>query len=79
MQACLNDQRSGLTVERLPAYAPELNREEWLRGNLKGGLLANRCEDTIEAMVAVASAGDQPASRDQRLLFGFLAQTGLQI
>jgi hypothetical protein len=48
-----------------------------LTGNLKGGLLAKCCEDAIEAMVAVASAGAQRASRDQRLLFGFLAQTSL--
>lgn len=79
MQAHVLEQRSWLTVERLPAYAPDLNPVEGLWGNLKGRHLANRGDDTIEATVAAASAGVQRVSRDQRLLFGFLAQTGLRI
>ena len=35
-------------MERLPAYAPELNPVEDLWGNVKGTELANRCPDTID-------------------------------
>jgi transposase len=36
MRAWLNCQRSWLVVERLPAYAPELNPTEGLWSSLKG-------------------------------------------
>jgi transposase len=39
--------RSWLRVERLPAYAPELNPVEGLWGNVKATELANRCPDGI--------------------------------
>jgi hypothetical protein len=79
MHAYLDKQRSWLTVERLPAYAPELNPVEGLWGNLKGGPLANRGDDTIEATVDAATAGVRKVRSDQRLLVGFLAHTGLSI
>jgi transposase len=41
MRAWLNTQRSWLVVERLPAYAPELNPVEGLWSNLKAVELAN--------------------------------------
>jgi hypothetical protein len=41
MRAWLGTQRSWLVVERLPAYAPELNPVEGLWSWLKGTLLAN--------------------------------------
>ena len=41
MQAWLNTQRHWLVVERLPAYAPELNPVEGLWSWLKGSQLAN--------------------------------------
>jgi hypothetical protein len=41
MRAHLDSQRHWLTVERLPAYAPELNPVEYLWANLKGTELAN--------------------------------------
>jgi DDE superfamily endonuclease len=79
MQAFLVTQRSWLTVERMPAYAPELNPVEGVWSNLKGGPLANRDDDTIEGTVAVATEGIRQVRSDQRLLFGFLAQTGLTL
>jgi DDE superfamily endonuclease len=39
MRAHLDTQRAWLTVERLPAYAPELNPVEYLWANLKGAEL----------------------------------------
>jgi hypothetical protein len=41
MREYLAQEREWLTVERLPAYAPELNPAEPLFGNVKGGELAN--------------------------------------
>ena len=60
MQAFLRKQRRWLVVERLPAYAPDLNPIEKVGGNLKGTELANYCPDTIdeaEEIVDRASAG----------------------
>jgi len=45
MREYLAQEREWLTVERLPAYAPELNPAEPLFGNVKGGELANHCGD----------------------------------
>ena len=47
MAAFIAEHRHWLRVERLPAYAPELNPAEGLRGNVKGTELANRCPETI--------------------------------
>jgi putative transposase len=47
MHAFLATQHFGLVVERLPAYAPDLNPVEGLWGYLKGTELANLCVDTI--------------------------------
>lgn len=66
-------------VERLPAYAPELNPVEVLWSNLKGGELANRCDDIIDATVAAATTGVERVRSNQQLLFAFLAKSGLSI
>ena len=69
--------RGWLRVERLPAYAPELNPVEGLWGNVKGTELANRCPDTIdEAMQAACNGLDRVAS-DTDLCFALLRHTGL--
>ena len=47
MRAWLNRQRSWLVVERLPAYAPELNPVEGLWSSLKAVELANLCGPTL--------------------------------
>lgn len=66
-----------LQVERLPAYAPDLNPCEGLWANLKGGELVNRAEQTIAQVAEIARGGAQRAANSQQLLFGFLTQTGL--
>jgi hypothetical protein len=53
MRAHLEQQRGWLTVERLPAYAPELNPAKYLWANLKGGELANCTGDTSLRNLAV--------------------------
>lgn len=79
MAAWLATQRHWLQVERLPAYAPELNSVEYLWANLKGVELANFAGDTV---IEVADAAEQGVSRvcdDQQLVWSFLAHTGLTL
>ena len=59
MRAHLDAQRDWLTVERLPAYAPELNPAEYLWANLKGAELANFAGDTLAEVADQAQHGIQ--------------------
>jgi DDE superfamily endonuclease len=79
MRAHLNAQRHWLTVERLPAYAPELNPVEYLWANLKGGALANGGGDTIAEVADHARHGIQRVCDSDSLVVGFLAHTGLSL
>ena len=51
MRAWLSIQRSWLVVERLPAYAPELNTVEGLWSNLKAVELANLTGPTLVEVI----------------------------
>ncbi len=75
----LERQRSWLTIERLPGYAPDLNPAEGLWANIKGTELANRCDLEIADTVAVAEHGISRVRSNQQLLFGFLSQTGFSL
>jgi transposase len=79
MQEFLAKQRTWLQVERLPAYAPDLNPVEGLWANLKGRELANRCEQTIQAVEFYANIGVSRVSRSQDLLFAFLRHAKLAL
>jgi transposase len=79
MQEFLARHIGWLQVERLPAYAPELNPVEGLWANLKGRELANRCEDEIETVDLVARVGARRVRGNQGLLLGFLRHTGLHL
>jgi hypothetical protein len=79
MRAHLHEQRHWLKVERLPAYAPELNPVEYLWANLKGGALANCAGDTIAEVADQAQVGIQRVCDSDSLVVGFLAHTGLSI
>ena len=79
MAAFIASQRSWLTVERLPAYAPELNPVEAFWGNLKGQELANRPCDTLDEVVEATRAGVVRIRRRRSLAFAFLRQTGLRL
>ena len=79
MRAHLAAQRHWLTVERLPAYAPELNPVEYLWANLKGGELANGAGDTIAEVADQAQHGIQRVCDSDSLVVGFLAHTGLSL
>jgi DDE superfamily endonuclease len=77
MRAHLATQRDWLTVERLPAYAPELNPVEGLWANLKGGELANFAGDSLAEVADQAQRGIQRIC--DSLVVGFLAHTGLNL
>ena len=63
MRAWLDTQRDWLQVERLPAYAPELNPVEYLWANLKGVELANFAGDTVVQVATPPSrASTEPAT-----------------
>ena len=72
MQAYLATQTAWLEVERLPAYAPDLNPVEGLWANLKGTELANRCDlDIADTVLAAKLCGDEfpaPTGPDKRFL-----------
>ena len=79
MRRFLATQRHWLVVERLPAYAPDLNPVEGLWACLKGGDLANRCCDTIEEMAEATTAGTERIRRSLDLLFSFLRKARLHL
>ena len=77
MQAYLRAQRSWLTVEPLPGYAPDLNPAELVWGNVKGRELANLCADNLDQVEHELRAGLRRVRRSQTLPFAFLRHTGL--
>ena len=77
MQAYLRAQRSWLTVERLPGYAPDLNPAELVWGNVKGRELANLCADNLGEVEQELRAGLRRVRRSPTLAFAFLRHTGL--
>jgi DDE superfamily endonuclease len=79
MRAHLDTQRDWLTVERLPAYAPELNPAEYLWANLKGAELATFAGDTLAEVADQAQHGIRRVCDSDSLVVGFLAHTGLSL
>jgi len=79
MRAHLTVQGDWLTVEQLPAHAPELNPVEYLRANLKGAELANFSGDSLVEVADQAHHGIQRVCDSDSLVVGFLAHTGLSL
>jgi transposase len=79
MRAWLDSQRDWLTVERLPAYAPELNAVEYLWANLKDVELANLPITTLAEVADATQQGIQRVCERENLVVGFLAHTGLTL
>ena len=77
MTAFLRTQRSWLSVERLPGYAPELNPAEQLWGNVKGQELANQCAENLKEVTAALRKGMARVRRRPNLAFSFLKHAGL--
>jgi DDE superfamily endonuclease len=79
MCAWLETQQDWLQVERMPAYAPELNPVEYLWSNLKGVELANYAGDQLVQVADAAEQGIHRVCDDQQLVWSFLAHTGLTL
>src|SRR5207245_435245 len=77
MTAYLQTQRSWLTVERLPGYAPDLNPTELVWGNVKGQELANLCADNLGEVERAVRTGLRRVRRAPTLAFAFLRHAGL--
>jgi DDE superfamily endonuclease len=75
----LNRQRSWLVVERLPAYAPELNPVEGLWSCLKAVELANLTGPTLAEVIDQAHHGIDRVRRTPHLTYSFLRHTGLSV
>src|SRR5437867_2205442 len=77
MRQYLAQQRSWVTVERLPGYAPELNPVEQIWGNIKHRELANLCPVDILALRGPLRAGFARIRRRPSLAVAFLRHAGL--
>jgi transposase len=72
-------QRAWLHVERLPAYAPDLNPVEQIWGNVKGRDLANLCPTEILALRRPLRCSFARIRRHPDLAVGFLRHAGLTL
>ena len=79
MRAWLNTQRSWLVLERLPAYAPDLNPVEGLWSCLKAVELANLTSPTLAEVIDQAHKGVERVRRTPHLAYSFLRRTGLSV
>jgi transposase len=79
MRSWLATQRSWLVVERLPAYAPELNPVEGLWSSLKAVELANLTSPTLAEILDQAHRGIDRARRTPHLPYSFLRHAGLSV
>jgi DDE superfamily endonuclease len=79
MRAWLETQRSWLVVERLPAYAPELNPVEGLWSSLKAVEPANLATPTLAEVIDQAHKGIERVRRTPHLAYSFLRHAGLSV
>mgnify|MGYP003288013006 CR=1 FL=1 len=79
MRTWLNTQRSWLVVERLPAYAPDLNPVEGVWSSLKAVELANLTLLTLAEVIDQAHRGVERVRRTPHLAYSFLRRTGLLV
>ena len=66
-----------LSAYRFPAYAPELNPQEYQWSSLKRKDLGNYCPPTMEALEKKVRQGCNRMKKNQKLLKGFLKKSGL--
>jgi transposase len=69
--------RSWLTIERLPAYAPELNPVEGMWSWTKGTAVANFCPDGLAPIRQRVRRGRNRLARRSDLIESFLHKAGL--
>ena len=75
----LNSQRFWLVVERLPAYAPELNPVEGQWSSFQAVELANLCGPTLAEVIDQAHRGIERVRQTPHLAYSFLRHTGLSV
>ncbi len=68
-----------IQLERLPAYAPEINPAEYVFGYAKQRELANLCMDTIEEVRTYATRRLKSMQRRPTLIRAFWQQAELAI
>jgi transposase len=68
-----------LTLERLPAYAPELNPVEALWADLKGQASANYAPDTIEELDRHLKGATRGLRRKDHRGLGYIKHAGLML
>ena len=66
-------------VERLPAYAPELNPVEGLWASLKAVELANLTSPTLAEVIGQAHRGIERVRRTPHLAYSFLRHARLSV
>jgi transposase len=79
MAAFVASQRDWLVVERLPAYAPELNPVERVWANLKGQELANLACYGLSGVISAAWQGIERIRAAWHLPYSFLRHAGLSV
>ena len=79
MRTWLSTQRSWLVVQRLPAYAPDLNPVEGLWSSLKAVELANLTSSTLAEVMTQAHRGIDRIRQTPHLAYSFLRHTGLSV
>jgi transposase len=79
MRDWIRTQRQWLVVERLPAYAPELNPVEGLWSSLKAVELANLTSPTLAEAIDQAHEGIERVRRTPHLAYSFLRHAGLSV
>lgn len=71
--------RRRLSVELFPAYAPELNPEEYGWAHLKGHALANYCPDRLDELHRAVLVESDAVRTRKALLRSFIHASGLPI
>jgi transposase len=72
------DAHPEIRVERLPAYAPELNPEELCHGNVKAHL-KNATPDTVAEIRVLLDRGFARLRKRPDLLYNFICHAGLVV
>ncbi|MGW2407964.1 transposase [Streptomyces sp. NPDC001739] len=72
-------QQDWLTLERLPAYGPELNPVEMLWSSLKKRELANLAGEHLADVADATEQGIHRIIQNRQLPWSFLSHTGLTI
>ena len=77
VKAVIETNKSWLSVHRFPAYAPEVNPQEYQWSSLKRKDLGNYCPPTMKDLAAKVRKGLRRMKRSTSILKGFMVKSGL--